>query len=101
MPVILNVALLIIGLWIMYMIIRSAIDGSQTAEDIREIRKILSKQYPVIDDNEKHIPEENKENNVIEEIPVEECPACHSKVSSADRKCPSCGLALVLEDDNF
>lgn len=86
-----------IGLWIMYAIIKSAIDGSQTAEDIREIRKMLSKQYSTIEEDEIKTPEENNETECTHD---DVCPACRSKISPTDRKCPSCGLTFITDDDN-
>lgn len=47
----------------MYLVIRSAINNSQIAADIREIRKIMDTQYPAIDDSGENIPEENIEYN--------------------------------------
>jgi YgiT-type zinc finger domain-containing protein len=87
----------IIGLLILYAVIKSAIDGSETAENIRYIRMILSKQYTETDDNYSNIP---KENFKIENIPITECPACGEKISSTDKKCPSCGLTLIFEKDD-
>lgn len=49
--VVLGIILFVIGLMVTEYIIRTAIDNSQTAENIKEIRKILSKQYQTIDDS--------------------------------------------------
>lgn len=102
----LGAVIFFIGLWVVYYVIRSAIDGSHTAQDIREIRKILSKQFPITDDSEKLMSENKEENDEIEyepigECPVNECPGCHSNISSTDRICPSCGLTLKSDIDNI
>jgi hypothetical protein len=80
----------IVGLVLLYLMIKWAIDGSETAENIRQIRKILSKQFT------DKIPEtaQTKDTYEILDISVDECPACHTKVSQKDTECPSCGLSL-------
>ncbi len=81
----------IIGLFVLYTVIKWAIDGSETAENIREIRNILSMQYPNEAQGADTEPDEKlEETNYIDD----ECPACHSKVSETDSECPSCGLIL-------
>lgn len=94
MGVILNVALWVIGLWILHGVIRSAIDGSQTAEHIRDIRGMLKERNSCVAHDQ---PEESYE---ALEVPFDECPACHSKILTTDKACPSCGLALINKDSN-
>ncbi len=95
--ILIYIFLFAIGLWIMYAVIKSAIDGSQTAEDIREIRKMLSKQYSPIEEEKIKTPEENNETECTHD---DVCPACHSNISPTDKKCPSCGLTFMADDDN-
>ena len=75
MQFVLGIVLWFIGLWILYLVIRNAIDGSQTAENIRDIKRILSKQYLDANNNDNHKPKKNYE---VLNVPVDECPACHS-----------------------
>ncbi|KPU46368.1 hypothetical protein OXPF_00100 [Oxobacter pfennigii] len=92
-----NIALWCIGLWILFLVIRQAIDGSETAENIREILKILSSKNSETSDIEKY---DKGEDYSINETNIDICPACHSHVNPADKKCPSCGLPLIIEEDN-
>lgn len=87
----------ITGLFILYAVIKGAIDGSETAENIRQIRIMLRNQYPEYDDND-NTPEVECD---IENIPITECPACGEKVSPSDKRCPFCGLALILDEDDI
>ena len=87
----------IIGLVILYHVIRGAIDSSETAGNIREIRNILSELHP-LPENEK-APEKDIINDIAYyEYPDDQCPSCGRKVSSSDRVCPSCGLTLINEE---
>lgn len=95
--VIIGIVLFVIVLLILEFVIRSAIDSSETARDIRKIREILSKKYSIPDDSERNITEKNY---YIGDIPIDECPACHSKISPEDRICSSCGILLMIEDNN-
>lgn len=50
--VIIGIVLFVIGLLILEFVIRSVIDSSETARNIREIRGILSKLYPTTNDSD-------------------------------------------------
>jgi rubrerythrin len=84
----------IISIVILYIVIKSAIDGSETAKDIKEIKKMLFEQYNA--GNAKGMENEIKENAELDilDVPINECPACGSKVSENDKECQSCGLVL-------
>lgn len=92
-----GIILYLISLLILYVIIKSAIDNSETAENIRQIRIMLSKQYDEKDDSNSNVPTENFK---IQNIPITECPACGEKVSPTDKICPSCGLTLILDNED-
>ncbi|HNX28790.1 MAG TPA: hypothetical protein PKN87_05190 [Syntrophomonadaceae bacterium] len=76
-----------IGMYILYAIIRSAIDASETAQNIREIRDILRKAYNVT----VSVPEEPYD---LSTIPYNRCAACNGKLSDSDHICPHCGIKL-------
>lgn len=73
---------------ILYFVIKHAIDNSETAENLQFIRDFL--EGKTVDKTEQDFDE----NYDISEIPINQCPACLSKVSPNDRECPSCGLYL-------
>ena len=91
---IVGIIISIIGLFILYIIIKSAIDGSETSKIFKEIKKILFEQS-----NAYNNQKETKENTGLGmlDMPIDECPACRSKVLEKDKKCQSCGL--ILETD--
>ena len=37
----------------------------------------------------------------VEETAIEECPACGARVYEDDRICGSCGLTLIIDEDNY
>lgn len=82
----------LIGLVVMYFVVKFAVDNSETAENVREIMRILSEQSP--DSNLKDKP-------IYETLDtsIHQCPACSEKVSSKDKECPSCGLFLGNIDE--
>ncbi|AEY66757.1 hypothetical protein [Clostridium sp. BNL1100] len=94
MEIILLLFFFIVSLFILYGVIQSAIDGTETAKEIRQIRIILQKQYG------KSL-KENKPKNIqpnsnydIMDIPYDACPACGGTVKPENNTCPSCGLNL-------
>jgi hypothetical protein len=79
-----------ISLYVLYLVIRSAIDSSETAQNLREIKRILSLQS----NDSKEMEKENQVGCEMLDVSFDKCPACYSKVSQKDKECPSCGLAL-------
>jgi DNA-directed RNA polymerase subunit RPC12/RpoP len=79
----------IIFFFILYSVIRAALDDSKLAKNIQDIRDILYKEKSKIINN-----------NVKEEELVEECPACGRKVKQNETTCPECGLKLLDEKAN-
>ena len=84
------VFMLIIGLFcifVLFAIIRAAINGSDLAIDIREIRRIMEQKSSEIEKSEEAevIPEDGE--NCI-------CPACGGALSKLDKECPECGLVI-------
>ena len=90
------VALLFIGLIILYLVIQAAIDNSRTAGEIKEIRRLLQqlteKNGATKSDAEDDM--EELENYEILDIPYDSCPACGAKLVADDRECKSCGLLM-------
>ncbi|MGF7058018.1 hypothetical protein [Brassicibacter mesophilus] len=85
----------IVALYIIYWVIKGAIDNSKLAKDIKEIRKLLSMQYSKTPTESQDTYEEEI---VLPEDLTEECPACHEKISPTYKKCPSCGLTLIIDE---
>ena len=86
MPLVWGIVFYILGMAILYLVIKAAINGSDLAADARRIRNLLEEQYikPGKDEEEQVVPEE--------EITV--CPACGGALSRQDKECPGCGLAV-------
>lgn len=105
---VLTICIWILGLFIFYLVIKAAIDNSETAQNIRIIREILSRQYPIKSDDEFGDEAEISEGNVNkfddeDEISDEtskgdefdgHCPACNAEIPEDATECPSCGLSL-------
>ncbi|EGD46311.1 hypothetical protein Cpap_0924 [Ruminiclostridium papyrosolvens DSM 2782] len=94
MEIILFLFFTILSFCILYLIIQSAIDGSKTAEEIRQIRMILQKQYG--ESLKQNIPSDN--NYEAMDVPYDTCPACGATVKLDNNTCPSCGLNLNGEN---
>jgi hypothetical protein len=86
----------IIGLVVLYYVIRSAIDNSEAAGYLREIRNMLREmQHPPAKEKG---PREDIINDITyHQYPDDQCPSCGRKVASTDKTCPSCGLTLIDE----
>jgi hypothetical protein len=93
------IVLIVISICALYLIIQYAIDNSETAHNIKDIRNILAKELTF--DKDKAVSKKNSpdDNFKILDTPFDECPACHAKVSPTDIKCPSCGLYLNNTDN--
>lgn len=90
MDIILFLFFFILSLFILYLVIKSAIDGSETSKDIRIIRMMLQKQYGKSLKQKKQTNEDYK----VMDIPYDICPACGETVKAENKTCPSCGLNL-------
>ncbi|NLV22324.1 MAG: zinc ribbon domain-containing protein [Syntrophomonadaceae bacterium] len=89
MEFILAIIFWIIGLWILYCVIKSAIDNSETAQNIKILTNMLSKEYSSTvckDENDQEM-----------DISIDRCPACGAKISEQDEACSSCGLKIISE----
>lgn len=92
---------MIISIFILYWIIVSAINSSELASDIKEIKEILRNQYnhsPINTNNPEVYSSINPKHQPIYEPITEACPACGAIVLMTDRECRSCGLTLIMED---
>ena len=93
--------------FVLYWIITSAINSSELAKDIKEIKEILSRQErmnqgvfqsgAVTGDHRANPDSESGIGNDAGER--EECPACGYEVFSTDKTCGSCGLTLIGNDE--
>ncbi|ACL76529.1 zinc ribbon domain-containing protein [Ruminiclostridium cellulolyticum] len=90
MEFLIPLSLCVVALFILYLVIKSAIDGSETAKEIRQIRMILQKQYGKA---LKQIKQTDNDYEVMD-IPYYTCPACGANVKPENNTCPSCGLNL-------
>jgi hypothetical protein len=75
----------IVFFFILYYVIRAALDDSKLTRNIQEIKDLLYKEKM------KTI----KNDNLKEEELTEECPACGRKVKQKETICPECGLKLI------
>lgn len=94
--VLITICIWVLGLFIFYLVIKSAIDNSETAHNIRVIKELLSRQYPIKNADEEA---EDTESEISEAISNGEaidgyCPACQAKIPEDTAECPSCGLSL-------
>lgn len=90
----LSLIVLGIGLFLLHLVIKSAIDNSDAARDIKEIKILLFKIHECMEKEDSPKSIEAPPEEIIEE----ECPACHANISIGDKVCPSCGLTLVIDD---
>ncbi|EPR11915.1 zinc ribbon domain-containing protein [Ruminiclostridium papyrosolvens] len=90
MEIILFLFFFVVSLFILCGVIKSAIDGSETAKEIRMIRMILQKQYG------KSLKQNKQSDNdyKVMDISYDTCPACGATVKPENNTCPSCGLNL-------
>ena len=82
---------------VLYLVIRAAIDDSEMAKNIREIRKFLDKDYAKLfkvssDDSNDELELDN--NIDLLNVAYNECPACKGKISPEDNVCSHCGITL-------
>lgn len=87
---------LIVSIVILHWIITSAIESSNLARDIKEIKEILkSQQFQ----NASIINQDKLASGSDTDVTLrEECPACGEQVRSTDKTCRSCGLTLIIEE---
>ena len=77
----------VIMILVLQWVITSAINSSELAKDLREIKVMLKNRYA----------NELKMNTVLRKnAEHEECPACGEQVLSTDEICASCGLTLII-----
>ena len=92
----------LISIVVLYWIISSAINSSELARDMREIKELLKKQNAnaqevSMNKSARSIKQANDSDNSDEPF-LEECPACGEQVLSTDPTCRSCGLTLIMKD---
>lgn len=87
----LSVIAWLFGLVVMYFVVKLAVDNSETAENVREIRRFLSKHSPDCKPEDKQIYD-------TLDMSIHQCPACSERVSPKDKECPPCGLSLINID---
>lgn len=96
MGIVVIIIIAVIGLYIWYHLIQSAIEQSKMAQHIKEIRDLLV---------ELHQDQNIQTQTQVQETPdsvqpsydTECCPVC-KQVSTDDTVCPECGLTLVNTD---
>lgn len=91
----------IISMFVLFWVIIAALDSSDMAKDMKEIKRLLENQSRREKDEQK-VNTNSKYNNNIDETEsvgtIEECPACNEKVLSTDAICNSCGLTLIINE---
>ena len=85
-----------LGLFILYLVIKFAIDFSQTSTEIREVKQLLVKIDKSLNNETEKREQTTKEHDDYEIIdtPIDECPACGEAVDLNNKNCPSCGILL-------
>lgn len=79
----------------LYLVIRTAIDDSEMAKNIREIRKFLDKDYAkLLKASSDNFNDELDDNFELLNVAYNECPACKGKISPEDKVCSHCGITL-------
>jgi rubrerythrin len=78
----------IVFFFILYYVIRVALDDSKLARNTQEIKDLLYKEKM----------NTIKNDNVKEEEFIEQCPACGRKVKENETICPECGLKLTSDE---
>lgn len=89
------IILAVIGLYIWYHLIQSAVEQSKMAEHIKEIRDILVEMRTGNGHTLVHAPTPQSVNQGDDTRHCECCPGCGQRVSKDERICPECGLTLV------
>lgn len=82
---------------ILYLAIRAAINNSEMAKDIREIRKLLDKDYAKLFKKSSDYSNDELElddNFELLNVAYKECPACKGKLSPDDSVCSHCGTTI-------
>lgn len=77
-----------VALYVLYLIIKTAIDHSRMAEDMKEIKSILKEFKEQRQQDEKINLEE------LEQRVFNQCLRCHRTIKPEDKVCPSCGFEL-------
>jgi hypothetical protein len=99
MAILLSIVLWLFGLYILNLIIQSAIDNSRMKAELTQIRTILQE---IQKQGFKQANQENKQEHstkekidrMIKESFMEFCPACRHEITENDKFCPSCELKL-------
>lgn len=86
----------VISIMILHWIITSAINSSEIANDIKEIKQILKRLEASND--VKNITMQ-KLDDQSEGTFNEQCPACGEQVRLTDKICSGCGLTLMIDDE--
>lgn len=76
--------------FVLFLVIRAAINGSDLARDVRKIRILLETrsvaEHRTGKDETEEVASEAEEESI--------CPACGEELSAGDNECPACGLTL-------
>lgn len=91
MEVLLGIIFWVVGLWVLYCVIKAAIDNSETARNIKILTTKLNRAFPDIENAK---PKDYQEFD----ISIDKCPGCGTKISETDELCSSCGLRIIKED---
>lgn len=91
-----NLILFMIAIFILYAVIKSAINHSEMTESLKNIEQLLQKRYADNHESSGMIFKDLKTPSSTE-IRIEQCPACQCKVTNRTQVCPSCGLTLISE----
>ena len=80
----------VIMILVLQWVITNAINASELAKDMRELKEILKNQYS---------DEHNVTTVTRTDAEHDECPACGEQVLPTDEICASCGLTLIIHEE--
>lgn len=97
--ILIPIVLWLFGLFILYLVIQSAIDNSRMKAELTEIKTILQEiqkqgykqANPII---HQEVRAQENIDGIDAESFMENCPACGYEITEKDKFCPSCGLKL-------
>ncbi|MDR6879867.1 hypothetical protein [Bacillus sp. 3255] len=100
MAILFSIVLWLFGLFILYLVIQSAIDNSRMKSELTEIKTILQEiqkqgfkqAHPFIQQEVRAVSEKN--DREAAESYMETCPACRCEITENDKFCPACELKL-------
>ncbi|WP_010245408.1 zinc ribbon domain-containing protein [Acetivibrio cellulolyticus] len=83
--------------FVLYHVVRAAIDDTEMAKDIKFIRNALDNNFASSNNEEEEL--ELEDNFQLLNVAYDICPACKEKISPQDVECPHCRITLSNNKD--